>query len=160
MKFSSIALMSLALAATSASSAFAATTGTLSLSGVVPAVTAVVLTPQAAASNLDLATGATNLMIATATEANNTQNGYTLKIASANSGLLKNGTLGSVTYTARYGLAGFTLSSTPVTVINQASQSAIVSLGRPLDISFAGTAPINLMAGTYSDTLTFTITAN
>lgn len=152
MKYVLVGLMSLL-----SMSAFA---GTLVLTGSIPAATSLVVAPLPASSTLDLTSTATNLQVATVTEANNTVNGYTVKVSSANAGLLKNGSLGSVTYTARYNGTSFVLSTTPVVVTNQGSQSAIVNIGKSVDISYAGQAAPSLMAGSYSDTLTFSISAN
>ena len=140
--------------------ALAATSGTITLSGVVPAVTAIVITQYAASTTLDFSAGAVNLPVAGITETNNTTSGYTVLISSDNSGLLKNGTLGSVAYTARYATTSFSLSSTPVMVTNVVTQSSIVSANKQVDISFTGQALGNLMQGSYSDTLTLTIQAN
>ncbi|MGK5088446.1 fimbrial protein [Bdellovibrionota bacterium FG-2] len=137
----------------------AATTGTITLSGAVAAATAIVVTPAAGYNALDLSTTQSNLNVATVREINNTTLGYTVKVASTNAGLLKNGTLGSVTYTAQYNSSGFTLSATPQTVTTSAPANSIVNVTKPLTVSYTGTAAENLMQGSYSDTLTFTITS-
>lgn len=140
--------------------ASAATFGTIMISGTVPASTSIVVTPTAGYNSLDLATTQTNLGVATITEANNTTLGYTVTASSANAGLLKNGTLGSVVYTAKYNSVVFALQVAPVTVTTQGAQTTVVSTIKPLTISYTGIAPASLMQGVYSDTLTFTILAN
>jgi hypothetical protein len=83
-----------------------------------------------------------------------------VKLTSQNAGVLKNGTLGSIPYTAKYGTNAVTLSTTPVTVTTQGPQNSVVNVVRQFKISFTGVPHENVMAGAYSDTLTFTITAN
>ena len=140
--------------------AIAATTGSITISGTVPAATAIVVTGSTGYNNLDLAATATNLQVATVNETNNTTNGYTVTVASTNAGQLKNGTLGSVTYTAKYNSTAFTLSNAAAQVTNAPAANAIVNVSKPLTISYTGAAAGTLMTGTYSDTLTFTIAAN
>ena len=145
--------------ATAASTAFAALTGSITVSGSVPAATAVVVTGVAGYNALDLTTSATDLSVASVREINNTTGGYTVTAASSNSGQLKNGSLGSVAYTAKYNGTSFSLSSTPVTVTTGAASNTVVNVVKSLQISYTGQSAQNLMAGTYSDTLTFTIAA-
>ena len=138
----------------------AATTGSITISGTVPAATAIVVTPVAGYNALDLATTAVDQQVATVREINNTANGYTVTLASANSGSLVNGVIGSVGYSAKYDGGSVTLSNTPQTVTNAGPSSSVVNVLKSFDVSFTGTAPEDLMQGTYSDTLTFTIQAN
>lgn len=151
-----IALLTLAFT----SSAMAATTGSLTIQGVVPAVVAITVTGQGTYNNLSLSTTAADLLVANVVEQSNDGLGYKVTVASANAGLLKNGTLGQVTYTAKYNATVFTLSTTPVQVTNQGPQTTVVNVTKPLVISYTGVPAVNMMSGTYSDTLTFTITAN
>lgn len=138
----------------------AATTGAITLSGVVPASTAVVVTPVAPYNNLTLSTLQTNLLVATVNEQNNTTLGYNLTLSSANAGKLKNGVVGQITYTARYNSVAVTLAVAPVNITTQGSQIAVVNVNKNFDISYAATPTASSMAGTYTDTLTFTIIAN
>ncbi len=140
-------------------SAQAATTGTITLSGTVAAATAITVTPAAGYNSLDLSTTQSNLNVATVREINNTTLGYSVKVASTNAGLLKNGTLGSVTYTSQYNGSSYTLSATPQTVTTGTASNSVVNVTKPLTISYTGTAADSLMQGSYSDTLTFTITS-
>lgn len=141
-------------------SAIAATSGSITISGAVSAATAIVVTSVAGFNNLDLATTQVDLSVANVREINNTTNGYTVTATSTNAGLLKNGTLGSISYTAKYNGTSFTLSTTPQTVTNAAASNVVVNVVKPLVISYTGSAPETHMVGTYSDTLTFTIAAN
>lgn len=138
----------------------AATTGSIILQGVVAPVVAVTVTGQGTYNALNLATTQTNLLVANVQEQSNDTLGYKVTVASANAGQLKNGTLGQVTYTAQYNAVTFTLSATPVQVTNQAAQTTVVNATKPLTISYTGTPAVSIMSGTYTDTLTFTITAN
>jgi hypothetical protein len=140
--------------------AFAGTTGSVTISGVVPAATAIVVTGSTGYNNLDLSTSATNLQVASVVETNNTTNGYTVTLASQNSGALKNGTLGSVAYTAQYNGTAVTLSSSAVSVTTAPAANTVVNATKAFKVSYTGVPAANLMVGTYSDTLTFTISAN
>lgn len=137
----------------------AATTGSITLSGIVPKIVSISITGQGVYNNLDLSTTATNLLVANVTEASNDINGYSVTVASANAGLLKNGAF-QLAYTAKYNNTTFTLSATPVVVTSVASQVAVVNVTKPVVISYTGTGAALMMSGTYSDTLTFNITAN
>ncbi len=140
--------------------ALAATVGSITLSGNIPGATAIVVVAEAGYDSLDLSTTQTNTKIATVREINNTAAGYAVTLASTNSGALKNGSVGSITYSATYNDVSVTLSSTPVTVTSQGAQSSIINVTKDLDISYKGVNTEDYMAGTYSDTLTFTISAN
>lgn len=154
------ALLGLLTVTLSSSLASAQTTGTITLSGSVPAATAIVVTGVGTFNNLDLTTTQSNLQVANVREINNTPNGYTVRMTSANGGLLKNGSIGSLTYTARYNGVAANLNTSPVTVTNASASTSVVNVLKPLTISYTGVSADSLMAGTYSDTLTFTITAN
>lgn len=138
---------------------FSATSGNITISGNVAAATAIVVTSVAGYNALDLSTTAADLAVANVREINNTLNGYTVTLASANSGSLKNGTLGSVSYTAKYNGVAATLSSTPVTVTTSPASNSVVNVLKGFAISYTGQPAQDLMVGTYSDTLTFTIAA-
>jgi len=153
LKFVSIFILSI-------SNLFAATTASITLSGTVPQVISVVVAPQTGYNNLDLTTTTNNLVVANIIEQSNVTTGYSVTVSSTNSGQLKNGTVGQVTYTAKYNNVSFNLTSTPVTITNVTSQTTPANPTKPLSISYTGVAASSLMNGSYSDTLTFTITAN
>lgn len=138
----------------------AATSGTVTLSGSVPAATAIVVTGVSGYNSLDLSTTASDLAVASIREINNTANGYRVTVASTTGGALKNGTLGSIPYTAKYGGSTVTLSTTPAVVTNTGSTTSVVNVVKSLQVSYSGTDLSTLMQGSYSDTLTFTISAN
>ena len=143
-----------------ASSALAATTGSITIQGSVPSTVAITVTGTTGFNTLDLATNATNQQVASVVEQSNSATGYKVTLASANAGALKNGTIGSVSYTAQYNSVNVSLSTTAQTVTNTTSATAVVNVTKPLTVSFTGQAPASMMAGTYSDTLTLTIAAN
>lgn len=142
-------------------SAIAATTGTLTLSGDVGEELSIVITPESAATTLDILNGVSGtLKVATATETSNLSGGYHVTMYSANEGLLKNGTF-STAYQLAYDGGSYTsppASTSPVTVKTVASQTGKEVNNSNIDIhvtAFAA-APV----GTYQDTVTFTIVAN
>lgn len=138
----------------------AALTGSITLQGSVGAATAIVVTPQNNYNALDLATTVSNLNVANVREINNTAAGYKVTLVSANAGKLKNGTLGQVSYTAKYNGNAVTLSASPQQITNQGPQTGVVNVVKAFTINYTGTPAADLMVGTYSDTLTFTIAAN
>lgn len=80
----------------------AATTGTLLLQGTVAEVVSIVVTPEAAASTLDLSASPAALKVASVNEKSNANTGYKISVKSANNGLLQNGSLDSLAYQISY----------------------------------------------------------
>lgn len=138
-------------------SALAASSGQITLQGNVAQATNIVVTGQGNYNALDLTTSASDLLVAKVREINNTSAGYTVKLTSTNAGKFKNGVLGQVAYTAKYNGSNVTLSATPQIITTQGTQSGVINVLKEFKISYTGQAAENLMAGTYSDTLTFTI---
>lgn len=141
-------------------SAFGALTGSITISGSVAAATAITVTSSPGYNTLDLSNSVTDLQVASVRETNNTTLGYRVTLTSANAGQLKNGSVGSLAYSAKYNGASVTLSTTPQTITNTGNSNTVVNVLKPLAISYTGAAANTMMAGTYSDTLTFTIAAN
>lgn len=139
--------------------ALATTVGSITLSGTVPQATSIVVTPTAGYNALDLTTTAVNQQVATVQEKNNTTLGYKVTLTSQNAGILKNGSIDQVAYTAKYNGTSVTLSTTPVQVTTGAPQNTVVNVNKPLTISYTGQAADAMMAGVYSDILTFTISS-
>ena len=139
--------------------AHGATTGSITISGSVPVATAIVVTSVTGYNNLDLTASPVNLTVANVREINNTANGYTVTLASTNAGQLKNGT-SALAYTAKYNNVTVTLSATATTVTTSPPSTAVVNVVKPFTVSYTGAAAETMTAGTYSDTLTFTIAAN
>ena len=140
-------------------SVYGATVGSVVLSGAVPKVVSVTVTGQGVYNNLDLTTTQVNLLVANVQEQSNDSLGYKVSVASLNAGQLKNGTSGLV-YTAKYNGTGFTLTTPGVQVTTQGAQTAVVSVVRPLTISYTGVPYVSMLSGVYTDTLTVTIIAN
>ena len=142
----------------------AATIGNITLTGLIPANRSISVSPQGSYSNLDLVGNTTNsnYLIANVQEKSNALTGYKVTLSSLNSGKLMRA--GSVTeflaYTATYNGAAVTLSSTAVIVTNVTSQTSVVNTTKPLRITYtAFSDPSDVLEATYSDTLTFTISA-
>jgi hypothetical protein len=145
-----------ALLALMSGNAMAALSGTLTLSGTVAANTAILVTPQGNYNSLNLFATQTNHVVALVNELNNTAAGYTVTLSSANAGKLVSGAF-EFAYTARYNASSVALTVSPVTITTQGAQSVVVNTNKNFDISYTGAAADTLMAGTYTDTLTFTI---
>ena len=152
-------LLLIVVSTTAAASAFAATTGGITLQGTIAPATAITVTGTAPYNSLDLNTTQTNLLVANVREVNNTSTGYTVKLSSANNGLLANGAADSIAYTATYNDSAVSLTSTPVAVTQSAPQNVVVNTQKPFKISYTGVTDDSKMAGSYTDTLTFTISA-
>lgn len=140
--------------------AHSATTGSITISGTVPSATAIVVTPSLGYNNLNLTTTVSDLVVCQVREINNTVNGFNVTLSSANSGQLKNGTLGQKAYTAKYNGSSVTLTASPVNITTQGSQTGIVNQLKDFSISYTGSPSEDYMQGTYSDILTFTIQSN
>ena len=155
-----LVLSALALITTSATVSYGALTGSITISGVVPGATAIVVTPVNGYNTLDLTASPVDKVVANVQEMNNTTLGYKVSLTSSNSGQLSNGKIGSLPYTAKYNSTAVTLSSTPVVVTNAGPSNVLVNVTKAFSISYTGASSAQMMAGTYSDTLTFTIAAN
>jgi hypothetical protein len=142
------------------SSAFAANVGSITLSGVIPAVTNIVVTGQAPYDNLDLTQDQNNLPVATVREISNSGLGYTVTASSANAGKLKNGAVDNVVYTAKYNNVPFALTVLPVQVTSQGAQVGVINVLKSLTISYTGASSDTKVSGTYTDTITLTIQGN
>jgi hypothetical protein len=129
--------------------------GSIIITGVIPAVTQLVVTP--VPGLLDLTVTTNDQTVATVKEMTNTSNGYVVTMSSVNQGLLKNGTIGAVPYSAKYQGVPVIFGPGSITLTDTSGTSSVTNVTKPLSISFSGTSPENLMAGPYSDTLTFTI---
>ena len=151
-------LATLAITSLVSTGAFASTTGTLLLNGTVPAVLSIDVSAEAVASNLPLDTTQTDTKVATITEISNSNTGYNVSISSANEGQLVHESVSSsvINYTLKYDGAIVDLSGDSFSYPTAAS----VNVQRDVDISYTGIDHADLIQGTYSDTVTFTIAAN
>lgn len=137
-------------------SGFAATSGTLLLKGQIAPLLSIAVTPESVASALDLTTTQSNTKVATVQEKSNSNTGYKVTISSQNLGVLKN-SLHTFVYSLSYNGQALNLAS-PVTQTN--SSSAAVTVNKNVNISYTGVPADQLVAGDYTDTITFTIAAN
>lgn len=134
-----------------------ATTGTLVLTGVLAKKVEITVTPKPAASALDLETTQSNLSVATLTGKSNVNAGYKITVSSANLGKLVHSSSPTdfVNYTLKIDAASVALTSS--SFVNYTGKG---SFSKDVSISYTGVDPFGLENGSYSDTLTFTISAN
>jgi len=110
----------------------------------------------AAATNLNISSGETAKKVASVTESTNSPNGYTVHVASANSGKLVNGT-SQVPYQLSYNSGAFfsPLATNTLVKTKAGPLTSTVTEVSDVKVSFAASSG---SAGLYSDTLTFTLT--
>lgn len=137
-------------------SSLAATTATLLLKGTINPIVSVQVTPEPIATTLDLTTTQASTKVATVQEKSNASSGYKVTISSLNQGILKNDQH-SMIYTMSYGGQVLNLAS-PITQTNNATNAGAVN--KNVTISYTGIPADQLMAGDYTDTITFTIAPN
>ena len=141
----------------------AATTdsGTLNLSGSVEEICDINVTALPKASTLDIVAGETDTKVADVSETSNKLTGYKIFMKSANASKLVHSADASKfsSYTLKYdGGSAVTLTNSDQEVKNVSSLSGLATDTSEVSISFAGNA--NAAAGTYSDTVTITMTNN
>lgn len=139
------------------SSSFAALTDTLSLSASVAETVSIEVTAGSGASNLDLETTAADLVIASVNEKSNSNTGYTVNIVSDNLGALKrSGGTETFGYALKLGSTSLNLSTVAGHTITHSS-AALADVTNDVKISYTGVSNATMVEGTYSDTVTFTI---
>jgi archaellin len=136
----------------------AATSGNLVLTGTLAKKVEITVTPTSAASVLDLETTQTNLLVGTLTGKSNANGGYKITVASANGGKLKN-TLVTSTDFLNYTLK-IDFDSVSLTSPSSLDFTGKGMFTKDVNISYTGIDGFSKDEGTYSDTLTFTISAN
>lgn len=159
--------LSIMLLATLSFGAFAAPvltdSDTLVLKGSVDKKVSIVVTPDANAILLDLTASPTDLKVADVTEKANVSAGYKVTITSANAGKLVNedDNTESISYTLKYEGAAIELIS-PAAGNNEVEYltKQLQPVDREVTISYTGDEEEDLLAGDYSDTVTFAISAN
>jgi hypothetical protein len=152
-------MIAAAVFALAAGSAAAAANATLSLAGTVAPVLAISVVPEAFAAALPVGSTVTDQKLATVTEISNNPAGYSVSLASANGGALRGSLAGNadaVPYTLKYGNQAVVFSLGLATIADASARTGGAGSAKDLAISFAAAF---LNADTYSDTLTFTITA-
>jgi hypothetical protein len=145
-----------ALLMTASSASFAGTTATLLLKGTIQQILDISVSADTVASTLDLTTTQAATRVARVTEKSNSNSGYKVTISSANLGKLKNGAA-VFNYTLSYNGSALNLAA-PVVQTNSAA--AAVTVQKDVNISYTGVPQDQLVAGDYTDTVTFTIAAN
>ena len=151
------------LVAVASSQAFSASIGSLVLTGTVSDTVALVVTANGTNNTtMNIVGGESAKNVASVAETSNDLAGYHIQMSSANGGELRlNGTSSTykTTYQVSYdGASYFTPSSTLTTIKNVASLTGNTTHNSAVlvDVVAYAAAP----EGTYSDTLTFTITDN
>ncbi|WPU63914.1 hypothetical protein [Peredibacter starrii] len=150
-------LLALTLA-TVTSTAFSATSADLLLKGVVAPILEVSIAHETLASNLPLDRQVNSEKVGTITEKSNSPTGYKIKARSAKGGKLVNAADQNsyVQYTLTYQGSNVPLNTSATEVYSTANIRGTNS--KDLKISY--NQPSNLSAGSYEDTVTFTIEAN
>lgn len=147
-----IALFSLTL------SSFAATSDTLLLKGVVPSRVSISVEAESIASNLPLDISQTGTKVATVTEKSNSNTGYKVSISSSNGGkLVRESGSEQFPYSLSYNGSSLDLSDS---VEQVHSSAAAVNTDKEVTISYTGVSSEDMVEGTYSDIVTFAISAN
>lgn len=141
-------------------SAVAATSGNLKLKGKVPKKLSIVVTPDPIALNLDLEASPTALLVASVNEKSNSSTGYKITADSLNDGKLVNQSdnTQSVTYSMTYNGASVNLAI--VDVVKNISASGVYDNNSDVKIAYTGAPHESRVEGNYTDTVTFTISAN
>ncbi len=142
-----------------ASVSFAASTGNLTLSGTVTATYNITITPDGTNNTtLNILAGESLKSVADVLEESNDPAGYKIQATSANNGKLKNGTVDEVSYQVKYGAGSLTsLTTSAQTLFTSSTLSSPASNSQNVKVSFTGKP--TALAGTFSDTVTFSISA-
>lgn len=130
-------------------------TASVSLSGTMGNILEIVVSPTGANSALNLsgATTVTELLVATVEEKSNNPTGYQVSISSLNSfELLNTGSPHTIAYSLFY---NGTQVTTDGQVVSNVTAKPAEIIAKEVRISY--TTPNNPKAGTYQDTLTFTM---
>lgn len=143
-------------------SAFGVTaTGNLNLSGSIADAVSITVTPNATASSLNLSSTQTDTVVASVSESSNAANGYTISAKSTNGSSLVHSSDASQTiaYTIKYGASSaVTLTTSDQVVKTQSTGGAYTGVNSSVSISYTGVSAATRKAGTYTDTITFTVT--
>jgi hypothetical protein len=137
-----------------------AETGSVFLYGIVNPTYSIQVQTEPAAGHLNILSGENLLKIASVTERSNSANGYKILISSARGGRLVNEVAvgAELEYQVSYGgtaLVSPTSIATPVKISGALTEPA----NQVVDVAISFQGKPNALAGTYSDTLTFEISA-
>lgn len=135
--------------------------GTVSLTGSVPALCAIVVLPAAGAVGIsDISAGDTNRTIATVTETCNAPNGYTITVVGTNSGNHTGKFVDSVSGAQHPFTINYNGTPVPVGGIVTNASGPGIGLLRTVQITYGSSSSLPSSIGfTYGETLTFTIAA-
>ncbi len=152
--------LSLAVLVSISFSALAATSDDLKLKGKVPKKLSILVTPDPIALNLDLEASPTALFVASVNEKSNSNTGYKIEADSLNDGKLVNqqDTNESVTYSMTYD--GNAVNLATVSEVKNVASSGVHDNDSDVTIAYTGAPHESRVEGTYTDTVTFTISAN
>ena len=154
--------ITLAVLASLSFSALAATSDDLKLKGKVPKKLSILVTPDPIALNLDLETSQTGagLLVASVNEKSNSNSGYKITADSLNDGELVNqqDPTQSVTYAMTYDGAAVDLTQTDE--VKTVTASGVHDNNSDVKITYTGAPHESRVEGNYTDTITFTISAN
>ncbi len=138
-------------------------TASITLTGTVTPLVNITISPAAGHNSLDLLIDVTDLTVATVNEYSNVAAGYTVTLESAFAtangagAALTSGTT-SLDYSVTYGGVAVAFGGASALVTDAfGPSSSPAGLDKALAISYAGSS-VTLPNGSYSDTLTFTIT--
>ncbi len=147
------------LALITSAHSFAATSGDLILRGVVPELISISVSAESVASSLPLDTTQEDTLVAQVNEKSNSVLGYNVSISSTNLGNLVHESVSSssIAYGLKYDGNSVDLANGDQFTFNSA---ASVDATKNVEISYTGVPHESLIEGAYSDTVTFTISAN
>lgn len=139
-------------------STMAATQADLILKGIVSPILEISIAHETVASNLDLSQAANSVKVATLTEKSNYHTGYKIKAKSSNGGKLKNTSDANsfVNYSLTYDGSNVPLNTSASQVYSTSNLKGTFT--KELKITYS--KPSDLSAGSYEDTVQFTIEAN
>lgn len=142
-----------------ATSVMAATTGSLVLQGTVPQLVSIDVTANSNTQNIPLDQTQSNLVVGSVVESSNSNSGYNVQISSSNAGKLVHDseTSSFIAYSLTYGGSAIDLSTTDTVEQNTAGSYEVT---KNVAIAYTGVDHKDLIEGNYSDTVTFTISAN
>lgn len=130
---------------------------TLVVSGIVQPTCNIQVTALASATQLNITAGENNTKIASVKESTNNANGYKVSLSSLNNGRLVNGAL-NFAYQISYNGGGLISPASAATVVKTKSGPLASAVVEDSDVKITFPAQASALAGTYSDTLTFTLT--
>lgn len=152
--------ITLAVLASLSLSAFSATSDDLKLRGKVPKKLSILVTADPIAMNLDLETSQTALQVASVNEKSNSNTGYKITADSLYDGKLRNtsDSTQEVTYSMTYDGVAVNLVGSNVVKVNSVVRT--YNEDSLVKIAYTGVPHEDRVEGNYTDTITFTISAN